>query len=181
MKNIKIDKDVVLKLFLLILIIFGFLYIYLSYFWFPISKNIKSLESKNKEMEKEISRAKNIITKYPDLQKKLLELQNQKESLKKKIPIDKNISDLFRIVKKLADKNSIYIDSIVPGDTVNENYYFRITYNLVIKGSYHDIGRFFAELSLQDRIIHIENLTMSGGDVSIASFVLVSYQYLEGT
>ncbi|MCX7905177.1 MAG: type 4a pilus biogenesis protein PilO [Elusimicrobiales bacterium] len=180
MKNIKFNKDVILRFFLSILIIGGFFYVYLSYFWLPLSKEIKNLEVKNKEMEKEISRAKNIVSKYPDLQKKLSELQNQKEELKNKIPVDRNISELFRLVKRLADKNLVSIESIVPGVTVNETYYFRITYNLTVKGSYHDIGKFLADLAVEDRILHIENLTISGGEVSVVNFVLVSYQYLEG-
>lgn len=180
MKSIELDKELVLKIILAVFIIGGGLYVYLSYFWLPISKKITELEKKNTDMEKQIASAKATIAKYPNLEKKLKELQAQKEELKKKIPVDKNISDLFRLVKKIADKNSVSIDSIVPLGTVNETYYFRITYNMTVKGSYHNIGRFLGEIAAEDRILNIENLTISGGDVSVATFVLVSYQYLEG-
>lgn len=181
MKDIEIEKDTLLKIVLAILIVGGFAYIYLSYFWFPLSKKIDDLEKNNSKMEKDIMSAKNKIAKYNDLQVKLSELRNQKEELKKKIPTDKNISELLKIVKKIADNNGIIIESISPLGTVNESSYFRITYNMTIKGSYHNIGSFFGEIASQDRIINVENLTLSGGEVSNANFVLVSYQYLEGT
>ena len=180
MKNIELNKEMVLKIFLALLILGGGLYSYLSYFWLPVSKKIAEFERKNSEMERQIKTAKATIAKYPDLQKKLSELQSQKEELKKKIPVDKNISELFRVIKRSADKNAIYIESIVPMGVVNEKYYFRITYNMTIKGGYHNIGRFLGEILSQDRILNIENLTIAGGETSVATFILVSYQYMEG-
>lgn len=180
MRDIQINKETLLRIILAILIVGGVVYLYLSYFWLPISKKIAELEKKNIEMERQITSAKKTIAKYPDLQKKLSELQAQKEELKKKIPGDRNISDLFKMIKKIADKNSISIESISPGGIVNEGYYFRITYNMTVKGSYHNIGRFLGEIAVQDRILNIENLTIGGGESSVATFVIVSYQYLEG-
>lgn len=181
MKNIDFDKDTLLKIILSILIVGGFIYVYLSYFWIPFSKKIDMLEKNNLKMERDIMSAKAKIAKHPDLQAKLSELKNQKEELKKKIPPDKNISELFRVVKRIADNNSVVIELISPLGTVNETNYFRITYNISVKGSYHNIGKFFGEIATQDRIINIENLTISGGEISNANFILVSYQYMEGT
>ncbi len=181
MKNLEIDKNTLVKIVGGLLIIGVLTYIYVFYFWIPFSKKIAELEKKNSEIELSINKAKTIIAKYPDLQKKLQELKTQKEEMKKKIPADRNISELFRLIKKIADKNSIVINSINPIGTVNETHYFRITYNITVKGSYHSIGRFIGEVASEDRILNIENLVIGGGEEeSTVVFNLISYQYMEG-
>lgn len=179
MKNIEINKDTLSKIILGVLIFGGICYIYAAYFWIPLSKKISELEKKNSEMELNIIKAKNVIAKYNNLQKKLEELKVQKEELKRKIPADKNISELFRLVKKIADKNSVVINSINPLSTVAENYYFRISYSMSVKGSYHNIGNFIGELASEERILNVENIVISGEE-SVVNFILVSYQYMEG-
>ncbi len=180
MKDLKINKDTLVKIVLGTLLIGCISYVYISYFWIPLSKKIALFEEKNSEMKTDIMKAKAIIEKYPDLQKKLEELKAQKEEMKKKIPGERNMSELFRIVKRIADKNSIVINSINPLSTVNETYYFRTTYNMTVKGSYHNIGNFLGEIASEQRIINIENLTIGGGEESNATFNLISYQYMEG-
>jgi type IV pilus assembly protein PilO len=145
-----------------------------------VSKRISETDEKLKKINVDITKAKDIKAKYNDLTRTLSDLTNQKSDMEKKLPRDRNMPDLMKIVKQIADRYSIQIMSISPATAVKEQYFFRITYNISATGSYHDIGKFFAEIAMQERILNVENLILSEGDSSAFSFVLVSYQYDEG-
>ena len=180
MNKINIDKDKLVKFAAIIVGVGGFLFLYLYYFWIPSSKKIDEMKKKVSNMELEIKKAEEISSRYPDLNKKLLELQTQKADIEKKLPKEKNMQDLMKTIKKIADKHSIVINSISPSTTVKDQYFFRITYNISITGSYHNVASFFAEISLQERILNVENVVIPGGELSSVNFILVSYQYIEG-
>lgn len=173
----EIDRGTAIKIVAGIVVLGGFIYAYLAYFWIPMTKKIKDMEGKISLTEVEIKKAKQIIEKVGDLKAKLDELDRQKTELEKKIPAERDISELFKIVKKLADKNSIEINSINPMATVSDVYYFKISYSMTIRGKYHNIGRFIGDIAKSERILNVENLSIGGEDTPIANFILVSYQY----
>jgi len=178
MKEIDINK-IPLKIVIPVagfIVIIGF---YLYYFYIPYSKKISELKIKISKLESNITQAKMAKAKYIDLNKKLDELNNQKIELEKKIPKDKDMPEVIKTIKFIADKYGVSIRSINSGSAVkdSEGYFFRVVYNINVIGSYHNIGRFFAAISLNERIFNIENVAISGGDPSNVSFMLVSYQY----
>lgn len=179
MNKLQINQNNLTKIVAVAVLVGAILFSYLYFFWFPISKKINDMRDKVSKIEADIKKAKEISSKYPDLSKKLTELEALKSEIEKKLPKEKNMPDLMKTIKKIADKYSVTINSISPSTAVKEQYFFRITYNMSVKGSYHDIASFFSEISLQERILNVENVLITAGEVSNSNFVLVSYQYEE--
>lgn len=180
MNKIDIDNKLLIKIVSISVIFGAILFIYLFYFWFPVSKKISDMGENLKKINAEINHAKEIKSKYNDLSKTLLDLTEQKIEMAKKLPNDKNMPDLVRTIKKIADKYYVKINSISPATEVKDQYFFRVSYNIAATGSYHNIGKFFSEIALQERILNIENVSISQGDESSVNFVLVSYRYDDG-
>ncbi|NLH38568.1 MAG: type 4a pilus biogenesis protein PilO [Elusimicrobia bacterium] len=180
MNKINIDNKLLIKIASVAVMFGAVLFIYLFYFWFPVSKKIADMNENLKKIDAEINQAKEIKSKYNDLSKTLLDLTEQKIEMERKLPNDKNMPDLVRTIKKIADKYYIKINSISPATEVKDQYFFKVSYNIAATGSYHNIGKFFAEIALQERILNIENLSLSQGEESSVNFVLVSYRYDDG-
>ncbi len=177
MKEIKIDKEILIKIVLPAITVVIIIFLYFYFFWLPVDKKLSDLNNKIAKLDNDIKKAKAIKSKYPDLENKLNELREQKILMEKKLPKEDNMPEIMRTLKKLADKNSIRINSISPATLVKEQYFFRTTYHISGTGSYHKIGNFIAEIALEERILNVENLLISAGEPSTFSFVLVSYQY----
>lgn len=180
MNKIDIDRDKLTKIVAVSVLLVAVVFSYLYFFWLPVSKKISEIRDKVSKIEAEIKKARDITSKYPNLEKKLSELEAQKADVEKKLPRDKNMPDLMKTIKKIADKYSVSINSISPSTAVKEQYFFRITYSISVSGSYHDIGSFLSEISIQERILNVENVLITGGAVSNVNFILVSYQYDDG-
>ncbi|NLI10934.1 MAG: type 4a pilus biogenesis protein PilO [Elusimicrobia bacterium] len=158
-----------------------FIYAYVAYFWMPYSKKIADNKVKLEKLEKDISSAKQIKAQFKNLQEKLEQLKIQKAEAEKKLPRDKKLPDLIRTLKSLSDKNSVKILFINPSSSSRDQYFTKVNYSMSVKGKYHDIGRFFAAIALEERILNVEDLVISqldaAGDSCSVNFNLSAYQY----
>ena len=164
-------------------VLFGglFVYAYLTYFWLPLSKTITDNSQKIASMESDIKNARMEKAKYKDLESKLGSLQLEKESAQKKLPKDRKFPDLLRTITDLSKKYKVSVKSINPSGTSKEAYFIKVSYQLSVSCDYHSLGRFMTALGLEERILAMENLVITGtpgSDTSVsASFTLVAYQY----
>ena len=164
-------------------VLFGgiFIYAYLTYFWLPLSKTITGNSQKIASMERDISNAKIQKAKYKDLESKLESLKLEKEAAQKKLPKDRKFPDLLRTITDLSEKYKVRINSINPSASSKEEYFIKVSYQLSMSCDYHSLGRFMTALGLEERILAMENLTITGtpgADTSLsAAFTLVAYQY----
>jgi type IV pilus assembly protein PilO len=158
-----------------------FLYVYLNYFWLPLSKTITENTQKIASMESDINKATMQKAKYKDLESKLASLKTEKEAAQKKLPRQKKLPDLLRTITDLGKKYGITVLSIGSPSSGREGYFIRDSYQLSVTGDYHALGRFMTAVGLEERILATENLNVTGtpgGESSVsASFTLVAYQY----
>lgn len=164
-------------------ILFGGLFIglYVFYFWIPYAKAIEENTAKVESMKRDIDNAERQKAKFKDLEGKLESLRQEKEAAVKKLPSEKRIPDLIRTVTRLSKKYKVTVLSINPLGQAKVEYFTKVNYQIMIRGNYHDIGRFLTALGLEERILTSENLVMNAGggaDASISgTFILAAYQY----
>ena len=180
MKNLQLTKEQITQI--VAVIFFGgvFGYLYIAYFWIPTAKNIETKNRKISELQNKIDKAKRRDAQYKNLSAKLEQLKKDKEAAQKKLPRGKKIPDLIKKLTEISKKHHINIASISPGSSKKERYFLKVLYSISARGNYHDFGRFFAELALQERIFTLENVRInaSSGDYSASvTFSLVAYQY----
>lgn len=164
-------------------VLFGglFVYAYLNYFWLPLAKTIADNTARVAVMEQDINNAKMQKAKYKDLEAKLESLRAEKEEAQKKLPRDRKFPDLLRTVADLSKKYGVNIQAINPTGSAKEEYFVKVYYTLNVSCDYHALGRFMTALGLEERILAMENLNVTGtpgASTSVnATFTLVAYQY----
>lgn len=177
----EISKEDLQKIIAAVMVGGLFIYVYLAYFWLPYSKKISENQKKIVEMNKKIADAKKAKEEYKNLEKKLEELKILKAESEKKLPKEKKVPDLIQTLKKISDKYSVKIISITPANTSKEQYFTKANYSVSVKGSYHNIGKFFTAIALEERIFGIENVTISQSGAEDSScnvnFTLATYQF----
>jgi type IV pilus assembly protein PilO len=157
------------------------IYGYVFYFWMPISKKIDANSKKVASMESDISKAKAQKAKYKDLEAKLASLKEEKEAAQKKLPRERKLPDLLKTITALSKKHKVAIQAITPGSSTKGEYFTKVAYQISLSGDYHALGRFLTALGLEERILTVENLVISGtpdAETSVsATFILMAYQY----
>ena len=179
MKEIKLTKDQITQLVAGIFFMGIFGYFYVAHFWIPLSKKIGENTKKVATIEKKITRAKVKKAKYKTLEKKLAGLEIQKAAAQKKLPKEKKVPDLIRMLTYLGKKHNVSMSRISPSAAKKERYFTKVAYKISLTSDYHSFGRFLTALALEERILTMENVSIRAGsnETISVSFTLISYQY----
>ena len=158
-----------------------FIGLYVFYFWIPYAKKIEENTAKVEAIKRDIDNAERQKAKFKDLEGKLESLRQEKEAAVKKLPSEKRIPDLIRTVTRLSRKYRVNVMAINPLGQTKVEYFTKVSYQISIRGNYHDIGRFLTALGLEERILTSENLVITGtanpDSSASGTFVLAAYQY----
>jgi Tfp pilus assembly protein PilO len=118
------------------------------------------------------------------LEKQLGLLNERKIEAEKRLPKTKSIPDILVTVGAVAARSRVAMTSFTPGGTKAQQYFTELRFPVVVRGSYHNLGRFFAALALEQRLYNVYNVNFTqpaeGTGEMTVNFDLVSYQYKEG-
>lgn len=153
-------------------------------------KDVKiGIESNKTQIEKlktDISVAKNIQNTANELQEQMTHLRAQLDRLKKVLPVDINKPKFQADVKRYANENGVEITGAVSNRQVVDDVIVEHPFSYEAEGSYHDFGRFFAQLTNYPRIVNIKGLSLGKAEdgqrgAVAATFVISVYSYREPT
>jgi Tfp pilus assembly protein PilO len=159
-------------------------YCYFAFFWAPISQKIEDAQKTIDAVEAKIDKATKQAARLPHLQAELAELNQQAIEAEKRLPKKKSTADILVTITQLADSAHVSLMSFTPGSAPKKGgspFFNELSYPLTVKGSYHNIGKFLAAVSLEERIFNVENVNYSEpqadtGEMQV-TFTLISYQY----
>lgn len=160
------------------IVVFGFIYI--KFFWLPLARQSFSVKTKINEISSKIDAAKVQAGRLPRLDVELAALNQQAIEAEKRLPKTKSVPDILVTVGILAEQYGVLLQSFSLGSPSSKQYFIELDYPLVIKGTFHNVGRFLAALALTERIFNVQNVAYSeaGPDgVMTVNVTLVSYQY----
>ncbi|MBI2386162.1 MAG: type 4a pilus biogenesis protein PilO [Elusimicrobia bacterium] len=157
-----------------------FIGLYVKFFWLPIAQAKAEAAAKIEEIEAKIAKAKQQAARLERLQAEIASLNERAAEAEKRLPKTKSVPDILLTLSALAQKNRVIIQSFAPGPMRSQTYFIELQYPLAVRGSYHNVGRFLAALSLEERIFNISNVSYPAADGTgdmIVTFTLLSYQY----
>ncbi len=91
----------------------------------------------------------------------LIEIQKSFGVLLKKLPEQIEVDRLIGNINEAAQENQIKIIELNPGTKINKEFYFEFPLSISFTGTYHNIGRFFSQLSGLTQIITMHDVRMA--------------------
>lgn len=155
-------------------------FVYFKFFWLPVSAAKEEARNKIAEIEGKIEKAKRQAARLERLQQELNVLNEQAVEAERRLPRSKSVPDMLITLSSVAEKQRVTILSFTPGPVKPQQYFLELNYPVSVKGTFHNIGRFFAALALEERIFNIQNVNYPAPDASgemTVTFTLLSYQY----
>ncbi len=145
----------------------------------PLREEIQNAQTKRAQLQTQLDAAK-------DLQQRFLRLREEIEARKvsdqqnmRILPANAEIAGMLGELNRIAEISGLTIKSVQPSAETAENFYFRIPVNLQVTGRYHEIAKFFYNVSRLQRAINMENIQLSqpkveGEDVILDVSVLAT-------
>jgi Tfp pilus assembly protein PilO len=156
----------------------------------PMKQRIKAQERKLRDLEGQIQRGESARARLPEFQERVQRLELDLEKLLEILPERRNVADLLRQVRALAERTDFDLVNFTPGREAEQEFYSEWPISLNVSGTYHNLARFFDRMSRFHRIINVDNLTIrstprpSPTQTIEASFVAKTFvykdQYAEG-
>ncbi len=95
------------------------------------------------------------------VERKLVLYRDQLVRVEGLIPSGEEVPDLLDAISAEAQRTGVELALIQPVGATAETYYTRRTYDLAVRGSYHQIGAFLTEIASLPRIITPTNLNLA--------------------
>ena len=150
----------------------------------PTTEEIKKLKSNNRYLNGEIQKVEAIADKLDEhkAEKERVELQLKAASLL--LPKQKEIPSLLTNISEQGTSSGLEFVSFTPRPERMEKFYAIIPVGISVFGSYHKVGTFLDKVSKLNRIVSVNNITLtkssqSGNEIQLsASLELVTYRFL---
>lgn len=155
-------------------------FVYFKFFWTPVSDRIEKATAKLESTTRKIMKAKKQAARLDQLRVELERLNERAAEAEKRLPKERGVPNILVAITKIAEQHQITINTFSPGGKAQRQFFIELSYPLSIKGSYHNLGKFLAELALQERIYNVVNVSYGSANssgVMAINLTLLSYQY----
>ncbi|MCB4790761.1 MAG: type 4a pilus biogenesis protein PilO [Elusimicrobia bacterium] len=175
-------KQLIQKLVGVGIFIVFFVIVYFKYLAAPLDQKYRESSEQLNNIETKVASMKQKAKELPKLQKEMKLLEEEVAELGKRLPKEKGIQELLRIITKDSQNYHLNVLSFSPNPVAEKSNYFEIPFRVSVKGTYHSLAQFLSDLGQESRIISAKNLEMSADTSSknnsiTASFSIIAYTF----
>ena len=149
----------------------------------PMKEEIQSQDARLADLQRQIQRGEAARQQLPQFRERVQRLEIDLEKLLRILPDRRNVHDLLRQVRALAEREDFDLKAFAPRDEIEQEFFSEWPIALDVEGSYHNLARFFDRMSRFSRIINVDSLrlqTARGDNPSrtlSASFIAKTFVY----
>jgi type IV pilus assembly protein PilO len=138
----------------------AFVYLYVM----PLQEEMGQREKKLAALQADIDKGAATARRLPEFRAEVADLQARLDNLRTVLPEEKDVGDLLRRLQTLAMQSNLQIKGFKPAAIVTKQMHAEWPINLELDGTYHNLGRFFDQVSKFPRIINISAMHIKGKD-----------------
>jgi len=134
------------------IILIAGIFCYYKYLLVPLNADVGKINSELETIKKEYRESETRASRLPKLEKEIVILNMDITEIEKKLPPNKDVPSLIRLLSKKMNANSIEWSRLAPGTQNVKDYYIEHSYTIPFKTTYHHLGAFLAEIGQMERI-----------------------------
>jgi type IV pilus assembly protein PilO len=162
-------------------VLFG--YVYVSKMLNPLNAEIQTKAAELASVNSRIEGLRATANQRDRLLKRVEELKVLVAAVEKRLPRDRNLQDIIRVVSDLAEESGVRYSSFSPQVEQTSQLFIELPIGLQVSGTVLSIAKLLSALGQQERILSVRNLTLSfGADAKkkqtvTGSFTLIAFVY----
>jgi type IV pilus assembly protein PilO len=126
---------------------------------YPVADaKIKELKGDFEKKSNDLARARQSVADLPRFQAEFAALHERYEMAAELLPTEKEMPGMLRRMTLAGQQCGVQFESFRPGADIVKDHYIEIPIEVVVKGGYHQVGQFLAEVSNMPRIMKVSNL-----------------------
>lgn len=126
-----------------------------------MQRNIDGQETRLAELQQKIQEGEAAEKQLPQFKERVARLENDLEKLLRILPNKRNVHELIRQLRAIAEREDFDLVRFDPGAEVERDFFNEWPITIAVEGNYHALARFFDTLSRFSRIINVDNLRVS--------------------
>jgi type IV pilus assembly protein PilO len=134
-----------------------------SYHYWYASSIRADLETKAQQLVREhqdIARGHAAEKRLVEFKAELTELEGRFEALKAVVPEQRDVADMLRRIQTLATQANLVVKAFKPQAVANKTLHQEWPMALELDGTYHNLARFFDQVSKVPRIINVGSIAI---------------------
>ena len=152
---------------------------YFVIFYGDIESSIKAAQGQEQSLRNDLADARKNEFAYQKDLAELTDRQQRQRELNKVLPVDTEYPSFLSAVQSVANVSGIGLTAWAPQAEVNEQFYARVPMKVTLVGRYHQVAKFFYGVGQLDRIINMENISLTepklqGDDVVVKTEALAT-------
>jgi type IV pilus assembly protein PilO len=152
---------------------------YYVVFYGDIQSSIKAAQGQERQLRNDLAEARKNEFAY---QKDLAELKDREQrqrAFEKILPANTEYPAFLSSLQNVANATGVSLSAWTPEEEVPEQFYARVPMKLELSGRYHQVAKFFYGVGQLDRIINMENISITdpkreGDDILVKAEVLAT-------
>jgi type IV pilus assembly protein PilO len=134
---------------------------YVVVFYGDLSNSINTAKTEEDRLRRDLAEArKNEFVYEKDLAELTLRQQRQRE-LNKMLPTNTEYPAFLSAVQNVANVTGVSLTAWSPNQEVTQEFYARVPMKLELSGRFHQVAKFLYGIGQLDRIINMENISLS--------------------
>ena len=134
---------------------------YFVVFYGDLASSISTEKSRETRLRGELSTARQAEFSYQKDLAELSDRQQRQRELVKILPTDTEYPQFLSSVQNVANVAGIALTAWSPMPEVPDQFYSRVPMKLSLTGRYHQIAKFFHGVGQLDRVINMENISLT--------------------
>ena len=146
--------------------------VYFVVFYGDVATSIKAEQGRERQLHDDLAEAQKAQHAYQLDLAELSDRQQRQRELNKILPATTEYPAFLSAVQSVANVAGVNLSAWTPQDEASEQFYARVPMRLELEGRYHQVAKFFYNVGQLDRIINMENISitdphMKGDDVLV--------------
>lgn len=142
-----------------VLLLFGAAYYFV--FHSEIEAQLASAEQRGLTLTQDLNKARAAEQAYQKDLAEMAEREQRQKELSQILPASTEYPQFLSAVQAAANDSGVSLSAWTPRERVPEKYYARVPMKVELTGRFHQIARFFYNVGQLDRIINMENISMT--------------------
>ena len=152
---------------------------YFIVFYGDIESQIKAARGQEQSLRNDLAEARKMEFAYQKDLTELTDRQHRQRELNKVLPTETEYPAFLSAVQSVANVSGIGLTAWAPQAEVTEQFYARVPMKVTLVGRYHQVAKFFYGVGQLDRIINMENISLTdpkvqGDDVVVKTEALAT-------
>lgn len=182
----KFDIQVLKPIFLSLILLCVVVYAFFNYMYKPMRDRDLELDTQIAKKEEEKRQTEKIVANLDIKKAEFEKVKQELEYVITRLPSKEEIPELIKTITDLAIKSNIELITFLPQESIRKEVYEEIPIRLTIKGTYHNVGQFLANIGNLERIITPSNVMMTALSPTIkdpatanANLLITAFVYKE--